>query len=409
MRGNPSIDPTVLGKRLSDLRKSRGISQEVAAKRLELSRPTFIAIEKGTRPATPDELLDLAMLYGCSVHDFAKPGVSLPTFAPLCRLTSAPGINQENLSGSIADFQGVCEAFITLLELAGGRRDPPRYPEQYSILGLPPTVAAEEIADLERGRLALGQRPVADLFRLLEKDLGLTVFVMPLREFRIAGMFQYVEPLGGCVLVNGSHPRTRQYWTAAHELGHFLVDRYSSEVTMLPEGGKKPPAEQFADCFAANFLMPSAGLRQGFNSVVRERGDFTVADLCWMADHYLVSVEAMARRLEGLGCLGRGAWLRLSSSQLGSSKVRKELGLAPAHKSHLQLPTRYVNTAARAFELELIGESELMRYLRCSRVEARELIERLGNTSDFDQETGDEYQLTLPLELVLSAAHSREA
>ena len=45
------IDPKLLGQRLAEARKARGVTQEDAAKHLECSRPILIAIEKGTRPA----------------------------------------------------------------------------------------------------------------------------------------------------------------------------------------------------------------------------------------------------------------------------------------------------------------------------------------------------------------------
>ena len=53
------LDPTVMGQRLADARKARGVTQDDAAKRIGCSRPTLIAIEKGTRAAKPDEIVAL--------------------------------------------------------------------------------------------------------------------------------------------------------------------------------------------------------------------------------------------------------------------------------------------------------------------------------------------------------------
>ena len=60
----PSIDPEHLGRRLAEARKSRGITQQDAANHLQCSRPTLIAVEKGTRVAKPEEIVALAALYG---------------------------------------------------------------------------------------------------------------------------------------------------------------------------------------------------------------------------------------------------------------------------------------------------------------------------------------------------------
>ena len=64
------VDPKLIGKRLADARKARGVTQEEAAKVLECSRPILIGIEKGTRPPKAQELIKLAAHYGQHVHNF---------------------------------------------------------------------------------------------------------------------------------------------------------------------------------------------------------------------------------------------------------------------------------------------------------------------------------------------------
>src|SRR5262249_6848061 len=68
------IDPRVLGQRLADARKARGLTQEQSAQHLGCSRPTLIAIEKGERPAKPAELVNLAAFYGRQVHELVRGG-----------------------------------------------------------------------------------------------------------------------------------------------------------------------------------------------------------------------------------------------------------------------------------------------------------------------------------------------
>ena len=73
--------PRTIGQRLAEARKIRGITQEVAAEHLGISRPTFIAIEKGERAAKDAEIVKLAALYGQPVHRFVR--------TLLCRLEVA--------------------------------------------------------------------------------------------------------------------------------------------------------------------------------------------------------------------------------------------------------------------------------------------------------------------------------
>src|SRR5690349_16099418 len=66
------IDPRVLGLRLQEARKTRGLTQQAGAEALGMSRPTYIAIEKGERPIQPFELIRLAELFGRSVHELLR-------------------------------------------------------------------------------------------------------------------------------------------------------------------------------------------------------------------------------------------------------------------------------------------------------------------------------------------------
>src|SRR5689334_476558 len=58
------IDPRTLGLRITEARKARGKTQEEVASHLGLSRPTYIAIEKGERQVKPDEVNKLAKFLG---------------------------------------------------------------------------------------------------------------------------------------------------------------------------------------------------------------------------------------------------------------------------------------------------------------------------------------------------------
>ena len=63
-----SLDPKALAERIAAARKAAGKTQEDAAALLGLSRPTYIAIEKGLRPVQPQELVKLAAFFGRTVE-----------------------------------------------------------------------------------------------------------------------------------------------------------------------------------------------------------------------------------------------------------------------------------------------------------------------------------------------------
>ena len=65
--------PRILGQRIAEARKARGKTQEEVAEFLGYSRPTYIAIEKGERPAKTDEILRLAPFLGRTVNELVRP------------------------------------------------------------------------------------------------------------------------------------------------------------------------------------------------------------------------------------------------------------------------------------------------------------------------------------------------
>ena len=77
--------PEFLGLRLAAARNARDITQQIAAEALGCSRPTLIAIEKGTRRAKPEEIVTLARLYGRSVHELVRPGEPTSDLQPHLR------------------------------------------------------------------------------------------------------------------------------------------------------------------------------------------------------------------------------------------------------------------------------------------------------------------------------------
>ena len=67
-----SIDMSKLGRELQQARVRKGLTQEDAAKIIEVARTTLTAIEKGDRRIKAEELVKLAYAYGRQVSDFVR-------------------------------------------------------------------------------------------------------------------------------------------------------------------------------------------------------------------------------------------------------------------------------------------------------------------------------------------------
>lgn len=368
------LDPKVLGQRLAEARKARGVTQEAAAAHLECSRPTLIGIEKGTRPAKAEEIAKLAALYGRHVHELVRPGEPAADLQPHLRAVAQQmkaedaGLLQaiSNLQEFAADYRRLEEIMNAPLRL--------NYPAEIRLgRHSSPAALAEDAATSERQRLGLGDQPVIHLRNLLEVEVGLRILYESLPS-RIAGMFAFAGEFGGVMAVNRKHPPERRRATMVHEYGHLVTDRFKPGIDYVARPGRKPPGERFAESFAMAFLMPATSLRRRFNEVVNTTGDFQIADLCRLAHLYWVSVEAMTLRLEGLGLIPKGVREHLKESGFKVRQAAEILHLPEHPATPQRFSHRYVFLAVHAYERGELSEGQLARFLRCSRVTAREIV-----------------------------------
>lgn len=127
------------------------------------------------------------------------------------------------------------------------------------------------------------------------REMGLAIYEMKLAP-GVSGVITRTKDTtaGFIIYVNEGEPAYRQRFTAAHEIGHFVLHRENigdgiEDNYMLRAEGMSSRQEQEANRFAADLLMP-------FDLINREMtaGNNTVSGL---ADKFGVSKVAMAIRL----------------------------------------------------------------------------------------------------------------
>jgi len=401
-----TIDPRILGQRIAEARKARGVTQEDVANHLGCSRPTYIAIEKGERAVKPEEIVKLADYFGRKVSELVRPGELVVDLQPHLRAVAEKmkPEDEKELVEKIGDLQRLAADYRELERLMNAPlRD--NYPSQVS-LDTPLDVAelAEAVATQERRRLGLGEQPVEELRGVLEWDVGLRIFYWPLPS-AIAGMFAYADDLGGCIMVNRKHPAERRRVSMLHEYGHLIVNRYQPGIDYLNMRGRKPANERFAEAFAIAFLMPAASVRQRFSEIVAANNDFQIADLCRLSHYYFASVEATALRLEQLGLIPKGSWALIKESKFAPRQTAALLSLPAHHETLDYYPERYKFLAVRAFEQEKISQEQLSHYLRCDPVKARQIVMECL-TSKFVADDGCVQAIQLEFQQSLLSAQS---
>lgn len=128
-------------------------------------------------------------------------------------------------------------------------------------------------------------------------------------EGDISGFIAKSTPSGGLIGVNSRHPRVRQRFTIAHELGHYFLSAgddlhvdHRFELLKLrddasAEGTDREEIE--ANAFAARFLMPSDMLKPD----LEEMGAIDAVDesaIRTLAQKYQVSTQALLIRIHQL-------------------------------------------------------------------------------------------------------------
>lgn len=129
------------------------------------------------------------------------------------------------------------------------------------------------------------------------KRLGIDIYSAPLAE-KVSGVLlrdpAYRTPSGFVILVDQDEPSYRQRFTAAHELGHFVLHRDSvgernEDNYLLRSENMSNRQEVEANKFAASLLMPMDLIQGEMN-----RGNSSVSGL---ANTFGVSPTAMSIRL----------------------------------------------------------------------------------------------------------------
>lgn len=176
-------------------------------------------------------------------------------------------------------------------------------------------------------RQALGidsAAPLNDLLTTVERDVGLPVVIRAMDD-EVAGAYWH-DGDRRLIHVNGTQGHVRQRFTLAHEAGHAWLGHDAGvpvDKVQTLHGKTTSPVEIQANSFAAEFLVPRAGLEE----VITHEPDLDV--LVKVAAHYRVSAPMVLIRFETCGLVseGRAARLRDEIEESHHLERKAELGL----------------------------------------------------------------------------------
>ncbi len=374
------ISSQQLGERLAQSRKRARLTQADVAREVGVARTTIVAVEKGERRPSDEELVRLTALLRVSLHDLLRATAVPEEASPRFRLGGAVRHKLPEIEATVARLRRLGSFYAELERLHGIVRLPAALEAINSyrmpaVRGLDARLMARDAAAMVRAVLGLADEPLHDLEARLEAEAGLRTFFLTGMPGPLSAIFLWGDDIGACVAINAAHTRERQRWSLAHELGHFLRDREAGDVLDRDEDfHSSDPSEVFAQTLAAELLMPAAGVGKRFAERCRANGGrFSSFDLLDLAHVFEVSFTAMALRLEELKLLPSGTYDRLVESRLRPRDLARSAGWPEARASRPSpMPKRYAELALWAYDSEMVTEGRLAEYLDTDRVAARE-------------------------------------
>jgi Zn-dependent peptidase ImmA (M78 family)/transcriptional regulator with XRE-family HTH domain len=397
-----------LGERVADARRRKGWTQGELAARVGLTQTSVSRIETGVRAVSSLELAELAEVLGVSVLDLLRAGQR-----PMLAIAARLGHFRD--PGAVDRALRRAEALIRLDELLDSVLGPsppegaaqllgavpprgavppggvvPPVPEAVPVeagavrrgeVGRGPAVdQGRRLAGEVRQALRLGDGPLGPLPEVLEERLRLDVDFSPLPE-AVDGLCVSVGERA-LVLVGSSKPSSRQRFTLAHELAHYLVD--DLDPLYVDERGvrARSVAEMRANAFAAHLLMPEPGVRAAIEGFTDDAERAVRVALT-----FGTSVSAAAYQLGNLGLLPETVRDRLT--QAGSRPLLMRYALPSdwqqdeSGRGRLRPPSRLYRRATLAFRRGLIGLEPVAELLqRPDRDQLRQELEDAGLAPD---------------------------
>ena len=387
-----------LGQRIAGARRDRGWTQAELAARVGLTQTAVSRIETGARAVGSLELAELAEALGVSVLDLLRAG-QRPLLAIAARLGRFrdPGAVDRALRRA-QTLTRLDELLDSVLDAPageppprlgagrgrdGGRPDGEPAPPRPGGGGRGPAVdQGRRLAGEVRRELGLGDGPVARFPELLEERFQLDVDLSPLPE-AVDGLCVSVGARA-LILVGSGKPSSRQRFTLAHELAHYLVD--DLDPLYVDERGvrARSVAEMRANAFAAHLLMPEPGVRAAIEGTADDAERAVRVALA-----FGTSVSAAAYQLGNLGLLPEavrdrlvdaGAKPLLMRYALPSDWQQDESG-----RGRVRPPARLYARATLAFRRGLIGLEPIVDLLRHpDRDQLRQELDDAGLTPDLD-------------------------
>jgi Zn-dependent peptidase ImmA (M78 family)/transcriptional regulator with XRE-family HTH domain len=337
----------------------RGLSLEVLAQRLgDITKQGLSKFEKGESAPNSTRILQLSKALDVKPEYFFR--ADAVELAPLefRKLAKMPKFRQQQVAEQMREHLERYVALERCFDVTDGlvQQLPPRS------LPIRSVDEAEVAAQRLRDQLQIGNDAVAHLTDLLEEH-GIKVSLLDGVEDFDGECAATDDEQHVLIALNRNRPGERIRFTAAHELGHWVM--------ALPDDMTEADKESACHRFAGAFLYPSDRVLVDFGSHKRSR--VYAAELLNAKRRYGVSMQVALRRLKDL-CLLTDAGYRnacIEFSMHGWRSAEPEPLLA-------EKPRRFESLVFRGLASDLFTTSRAAEFMQCRVDELDPTLSRLA-------------------------------
>ncbi|MEV4877445.1 helix-turn-helix domain-containing protein [Streptomyces cyaneofuscatus] len=281
-----------VGERIAEARLAADRSQGSLAAEVGLDRTAIVRIEAGDRRVSALELSRLAQALGVPLaHFLSRPPASLVSRrAALEEVSDQATRASYRLDAWLEQHARNAHWLITEGFLTPPQLDPSVQRAECQVDPVALAAAARSALGSPSGPLG----PMADVV----EQLGLFLTVVD----ESAEGASLLQDGYGVAVISGEAQPGRRRWTAAHELGHHLLqDEYHSDVGVAAGRDER---EQQIDRFVECFILPAQDVKGAWQEVT-DAQKVRPAMLA-LAAGYRVSWSAVVNRVRNLGLIDNG-------------------------------------------------------------------------------------------------------
>jgi len=288
------------GRRLTEVREARGMTQTDLADRLQVSRQAVSQYEKGHRSPSGDVMFKIARSLKVPLHFFLGGKVMEVNgpvfFRSMAAATKSARECAKRRYGWAKNLIKYLREFVEFPDVNFPRLDVPDDPIALANDDI------ERIASETRSFWGLGEGPISNVIWLLENNGSIVLRQnLGVKTLDAFSEWSKEDKTPYFVLGSGRGSAVRSRLDAAHELGHMILHRNAKNLNNIPIFRLM---EEQAYYFAEAFLLPS-------KSFVQDVFMPTLRSLMLVKAKWKVSIGAMIKRMGHLHLISPGREQRM--------------------------------------------------------------------------------------------------